>query len=60
MEAETARIDAELQRMNKALEKTAKKAELKELESMISIYSPMKSNFATREEVTRLIKEKLE
>jgi predicted nucleic acid-binding Zn-ribbon protein len=49
----------EILRMNKSLDKTAKKAEVKELESLLELYNPIKSKFVTREEVERLIDEKL-
>jgi hypothetical protein len=41
------------------LEKVAKKNELKELESMISIYNPLRTNFITRDEVERILDERL-
>ncbi len=51
-------IRAEILKINKNLDKTAKKAEVKELESLLDLYSPIKSKFVTREEVERLIEEK--
>lgn len=51
-------IRAETLKINKNLDKTAKKAEVKELESLLDLYSPIKSKFVTREEVERLIEEK--
>jgi predicted nucleic acid-binding Zn-ribbon protein len=52
-------IRSEILRVNKSLDKTAKKTEVKELESLLELYSPIKSKFVTREEVERLIDEKL-
>lgn len=52
-------LRGEILRMNKAIDKTAKKTEVKELESLLDLYSPIKSKFATRDEVERLIEEKL-
>ncbi len=49
----------EVLRINKTLDKTAKKAEVRELESLLDLYNPIKSRFTTREEVERLIDEKL-
>jgi len=53
-------IRTEMLKINKNLDKTAKKAEVKELESLLDLYSPIKSKFMTREEVERLIEEKTE
>lgn len=46
---------SEILRVNKELEKTAKKTEVKELESLIDIYNPIKSHFVTKEEVFRMM-----
>jgi TolA-binding protein len=54
------KIRAEILVVNKNLDKTAKKSEVKELESLLDLYSPIKSSFATRDEVERMIEEKLE
>jgi len=53
------RIDNELLRINKIIEKVAKKTELKELENIISLYNPIKTNFITKEEAERIVEEKL-
>ncbi len=52
-------LRSEFLKMTKNLEKTARKTELKELESLIELYNPIKSRFVSREEVERLIEEKL-
>jgi prefoldin subunit 5 len=52
-------LRAEMLRMDKIINKTAKRTEVKELESLLDLYSPIKSKFATRDEVERLIEEKL-
>ena len=49
----------EILRVNKTIDKTARKSEVKELESLLDLYSPIKSKFTTRNEVERLIDEKL-
>jgi len=49
----------EILKINKTIDKTAKKAEVKELESLLDLYNPIRSKFTTREEVERLIDEKL-
>ena len=52
-------LRGEILRMDKLINKTAKRTEVKELESLLDLYSPIKSKFATRDEVERLIEEKL-
>jgi len=52
-------LRAETLRINKAIDKTAKKTEVKELESLLDLYSPIKSKFATRDEVERLIEDRI-
>jgi len=52
-------LRSEILRMNKNIDKSAKKTEVKELESLLDLYSPIKSKFATRDEVERLIEERL-
>jgi hypothetical protein len=59
LERSVLRIDNELMRISKLLEKMAKKSELKELESLISIYNPIKTNFITREELELILEERL-
>lgn len=54
------KIRAEMLTLNKNFEKTARRAEVKELESLLDLYSPIKSKFTTREEVERMIEEKIE
>jgi len=52
-------LRAEILMINKTIDKTARKSEVKELESLLDLYSPIKSKFTTRDEVERLIDEKL-
>ncbi|MBL7169397.1 MAG: hypothetical protein ISS48_00055 [Candidatus Aenigmarchaeota archaeon] len=52
-------IRSELLRVNKDLEKTARKSEVKELESLMDLYNPIKSHFVTREEVMRMLEREL-
>ncbi|MDI6825805.1 MAG: hypothetical protein QMD36_01260 [Candidatus Aenigmarchaeota archaeon] len=52
-------IHAEILNINKNLDKTAKKAELKELESLLDLYNPIKSRFTTKDEVMRIVENKL-
>jgi len=58
IENDIIRINNELLRVNKNMEKMAKRTELKELESMMSIFSPLKTNFVTKGEVERMLEEK--
>jgi len=52
-------LRSEILTINKTIDKTARKSEVKELESLLDLYSPIKSKFTTRDEVERLIDEKL-
>ena len=52
-------LRTEILRINKTMDKTAKKSEVKELESLLDLYSPIKSKFTTRDEVERMVDEKL-
>jgi uncharacterized protein (DUF342 family) len=51
------RLDNEMIKINKMLEKMAKKTELKELENMLSFFNPIKTNFVTRDEVQRMMRD---
>jgi hypothetical protein len=59
LERSVIRIDNELMKIGKLLDKMAKRSELKELESLISIYNPIKTNFITREELELILEERL-
>ncbi|MBI2542834.1 MAG: hypothetical protein HYW24_01485 [Candidatus Aenigmarchaeota archaeon] len=52
-------IESEILRLNKELTKTATKRELKEMETFIDLVNPITSKFATRDEVERMIQDKL-
>jgi uncharacterized coiled-coil DUF342 family protein len=52
-------IHSEILKINKNLDKTAKKAELKVLETLLDIYNPIKSRFTTKDEVVRMIEDRL-
>ena len=52
-------LRSEILTINKTIDKTARKSEVKELESLLDLYSPIKSKFTTRDEVERLVDEKL-
>ncbi len=53
-------IRVEMLNINKDLNRTAKKTEVKELESLLDIYNPIKSKFITRDELERFMEEKSE
>jgi len=59
METKILRLENDVSKINKALEKTARKAELKELESTISLFSPLRAAFVTKKEAEELIEEHL-
>ena len=48
-------IHASILRMEKDLDKKARKSELKEMESLLELYNPIKSHFITRDQVERMI-----
>jgi len=52
------RIEAMLKEVVNQLKKTATRTHLKELEHLIDIYNPIKSNFVTKEEVERMLEER--
>lgn len=52
-------IENEILRINKELEKTATKAEVKQLETFIELFNPVKSRFVTKDEMERMLEEKL-
>ena len=52
-------LRADILKINKNLDKTAKKAEVKELESLLDLYSPIKSKFTTKGEVERIVEERI-
>ena len=52
-------VRGEILKINKNLDKTARKTEIKELEGLLELYNPIKSRFITRDEVERLLEEKV-
>jgi predicted nucleic acid-binding Zn-ribbon protein len=49
----------EIIRINKDVDKTAKKNEVKELESLLDLYNPIKSKFVTKDEVRNMIDDRI-
>ena len=58
-EDKVARMESLLTEMAKAMKKFAPASEIKKLEQLIEIYSTLKSEFMTREQVEELVDEKL-
>jgi hypothetical protein len=58
-EDKVARMESLLTEMAKAMKKFAPASEIKKLEQLIEIYSPLKSQFITREEAEQLVEDKL-
>jgi vacuolar-type H+-ATPase subunit I/STV1 len=52
-------MQATIKEMIKHLKKLASVSKVNELEAMLNIYNPLKSNFVTKEEVEQLISQKL-
>jgi archaellum component FlaC len=52
-------INAEILKIKKELESFAKRTEVKELEKFVELISPITSRFVTRDEIERILEEKL-
>jgi len=52
------KVENDMTKLTKNLEKFAKKSEVRELESTISLFNPLRASFITREEVKRLLEER--
>ena len=53
-------IESTVKEIVKEMKKLATVSKIKELESLVDIYNPLKSQFMTREEAERMIERKLE
>ncbi|MBI2675502.1 MAG: hypothetical protein HYX24_03520 [Candidatus Aenigmarchaeota archaeon] len=53
------KVEKAIDEIVKQLKKTASITQMKELEEFVEIYSPLKSNFITREQAETMIEEKL-
>ncbi len=51
-------LRGEILKINKNLDKTARKTEIKELESLLELYSPIRSKFVTKDELEKILEEK--
>jgi hypothetical protein len=52
--------ESTLKQLIKEIKKLATTSKIKELEALVDIYNPLKSQFMTKEEVERMIEKKLE
>lgn len=53
-------MDNEIIRINKELGKAATKAELKQIETFVDILNPIKARFITRDELERILEERIQ
>ena len=53
------KLENDINRANKNMEKMAKKSELKELENMVSLFNPITSKFITKKDLERLLEERM-
>ena len=53
------KLENEITKIKKILEKTVRKTELDELENYVELLSPIKSQFVTKKEVEEIVEEKL-
>lgn len=60
MDARVMKIENDVSKIARDMGKTVKKAEVLELENLLSLYNPLRSAFMTRDEVERMMKEKKE
>jgi predicted nucleic acid-binding Zn-ribbon protein len=49
----------EVTKLSRLMDRTVKKTELKELESVIDLFNPLRSSFVTRDELEKILAEKL-
>lgn len=56
-DVELMKVNNSIAKLEKAVERSAKRSELKELENMIELFNPLKSTFISKQEVKRLLEE---
>ncbi len=59
IEARLSKIEGTIKEIVKRMKRLATTAKISELESLIEIYNPVKSSFVTKEEVERIVEDKL-
>lgn len=52
------KIENDISKINKNMEKMAKKTDLRELENMVGLFNPLTSKFITKEDVLRILEER--
>jgi uncharacterized protein (DUF342 family) len=52
-------IESEVNRISNEIKQLAKKSEVKELEALFSLFSPLENEFVTRKEIREIVKEEL-
>ncbi len=60
MDARIMKVENDISKIVRDMGRTAKKNEMLELENILSLYNPLKSSFVTKEDVERMMKEKVE
>ena len=60
LDSKVSRSDSTVKEIVNHMKKLVTEAQLKELETLIDIYNPVKSSFVTREELEKMLKEKKE
>ena len=58
-DAKFMKLENDINRVNKNMDKMAKKSELKELENMVSLFNPITSKFITKKDLERLLEERM-
>ena len=53
------KIENDINKINKNLEKVAKRREVKELENLLSLYNPLKSTFVTKSDIEKMLEERM-
>ncbi len=59
LETKVSQMENTIKEIIKYMRNLATKAKISELEELVEIYNPLKSNFVTREEVEKIIEEKI-
>ena len=60
LEDRMSKIEITMKEIVKEIKSSSKDTKMQELENLIEVFNPLKSNFITREEVERLIEEKVQ
>ncbi len=52
------KIENDIAKLNKNLDRFAKKSELKQVENLISLFNPLRTSFITKEELKRILEKR--